>query len=80
MNRLLLPFACSALLATVPSAFADTNGATSGTAAYEAREQLDSQREQLSGVSDVAKGATDANAFVDVPVDTADAPALVSQP
>lgn len=80
MNRLMLPAACLLLLATAPSTFADTTSSSSGSAAYQAREQLESQREQLSGASDVAQSATTANAFVDAPVDTEDAPVLVSQP
>jgi len=80
MNRLLLSFACSALLASPLIASADTTSTSTGSTAYQAREQLESQREQLSGVSSVAQSNTEANAFVDAPVDTDDAPALVSQP
>ena len=81
MNRLLLSLACSTLLATHVSAFADTADASTQSSAYQqAREQLDTQREQLSGVSRIAQSTTDANAFVDSAVDTSDAPAQVNQP
>jgi len=80
MNRLLLSFACSALLASPLSALADSTATSTDSAAYQAREQLESQREQLSGVGGVAQRSPEANAFVDAPVDTDDAPALVSQP
>ncbi|CAM3591625.1 hypothetical protein CCOS865_04042 [Pseudomonas reidholzensis] len=81
MNGLLLSCACLALMATQVSAFADAVSAPAQSSAYQAaREQLDTQREQLSGVASVAQDTTDANAFVDSAVDTSDAPVLVSQP
>lgn len=80
MNRLLLSFACTALLATHLSASADMLDATSQTSATDARTQLDAQRERLTGVDKVAKSAADANMLLDMPVDTSDAPAQVEQP
>lgn len=80
MNRLLLSLACTALLATHLSAFAETLDTTSQAPANDARTQLDAQRERLTGVDKVGKRAVDANTLLDMPVDTSDAPAQVEQP
>lgn len=80
MNRLMLSLACSALLATHLNAFADSSAGAAPAGAQTAREQLDAQREQLSGADQVRPVAQAANTLVDAPVDTSDAPAQVSQP
>lgn len=80
MNRLMMSLACSALLAVHFGAFADTLDATSQTTAADARTRLDAQREHLTGADKVGKPVAQANALLDEPVDTSDAPAQVDQP
>ncbi|MFF7062636.1 hypothetical protein [Pseudomonas sp. NPDC008258] len=80
MNRLLLSLACSALLATHINAFADTSTASQQATTQSAREQLDAQRERITGVDRVGQEAAASNAMLDTPVDTSDAPTQVSQP
>lgn len=80
MNRLLLSLACSALLAAQIDAFADTSTTRQQATTQSAREQLDAQRERITGVDQVGHGAAASNAMLDAPVDTSDAPTQVSQP
>ncbi|MFK3815782.1 hypothetical protein ACI2KG_04130 [Pseudomonas sp. NPDC089407] len=80
MNRLLLSLACSALLATHINAFADTSTASQQATTQSAREQLDAQRERITGVDRVGQEVAASNAMLDAPVDTSDAPTQVSQP
>ncbi|WP_146230334.1 hypothetical protein [Pseudomonas sp. LB-090624] len=80
MNRLLLPLACSALLATPINAFADTSTTRQQATTQSAREQLDAQRDRITGVDRVSQEAAASNAVIDAPVDTSDAPTQASQP
>ncbi|RMP68993.1 hypothetical protein ALQ18_04398 [Pseudomonas marginalis pv. marginalis] len=81
MNRPLLSFLSVALLCA-PGCYAlAADSTTSATAEQQVRQQVEAQRDQLSGAANIGHAKqTGASAVIDAPVDTDDAPTQGQRP